>query len=63
MIQLSKNYLEKSYRQLILDFQCASNENQRWDIRKAMAKLELIAMETYGFDYADSLSDFKDVLK
>ena len=59
----SKQNIETEYRLAILDFMVARNEEEQWSARKAMARLERIAMEDYGFDYAKSLEILKDVLK
>lgn len=52
---MDKNYIERCYRQAILEFQCGT-EAEKWEARATMARLEAIAAEIYGFDYADSLS-------
>ena len=52
---MDKSYIESQYRLAWLDFKTAHNEDEQWDARKRMAKLEALASELYGFDYADSL--------
>lgn len=48
---MDKAYIEREYKQAISDFKCSHNEDEQWECRKAMAKLEQIAVEFYGFDY------------
>lgn len=52
---ISKQYIEKEYKQAVLEFKCAHTEDDQWDARKTMARLEQIAMQEFGFEYADSL--------
>lgn len=52
---VSKEYIEREYHLAVLDFKTAHNENEQWDARKTMARLEQIAMQEYGFEYTDSL--------
>jgi hypothetical protein len=52
---LSKEYLEREYKQAILEYKAAINEDAKWVARKSMAKTEACAMEMYGFAYADEL--------
>ena len=59
MINISKNYIEREYRQAVLEYKCAANENERLELRKTMARLEQIAMQEYGFEYADELARLK----
>ena len=54
-MKLSKDYLINNYKQEILEFKCACNEDEQWQARQAMAKIENIAMTMYGFDFADEL--------
>lgn len=52
---MDKSYIEKEYKLAALSFKTAANENEQWEARKTMARLEAIAAQCYGFDYADSL--------
>lgn len=54
---MDKSYIEKCYRQAILEYRCASTEDEQWTARKTMARLEALAMQEFGFDYADSLKE------
>lgn len=54
---MDKTYIEREYKLAWLDFKTSPDENDQWDARKRMAKLEALASELYGFDYADSLQE------
>lgn len=56
---MDKDYIERCYRQAILEFQCANTEDDQWEARKTMARLEAIAAQEHGFAYADSLEVMK----
>ena len=58
----NKDYIEREYRQAISDFKCSHNEDDRWDCRKRMAKLELLACECHGYQYLDCLEEMKKEL-
>lgn len=58
-MNISKNYIEREYKQAILEYKCAANEDERWELRKRMARLEQISMQEYGFEYADELARLK----
>ena len=51
----NKDYIERDYKQAISDFKVSHNENERWECRKRMAKLELLACEFYGYQYLDEV--------
>ena len=53
---MDKKYIKQQYHLAMLDFITAKNEDERWEARKTMARLEQIAMQEYGFEYADELS-------
>lgn len=52
---MDKTYIAEQYRLAWLDFQTARTEDAQWDARRTMARLEMLAAERYGFEYADSL--------
>lgn len=52
---ISKDYLEKEYKLAVLDFKLAHNEEEQWQARKTMGRLEGLAGQYYGFQYADQL--------
>lgn len=54
---MDKKYIEDQYHLAVLDFKTAKNENEQWEARKTMARLEQIAMQEYGFAYADQLHE------
>ena len=39
----------------MLEYKTAKNEDEQWEARKTMARLEQIASQEFGFDYADEL--------
>ena len=51
----NREYLQEQYRLAVLDFKCAANEDEQWQARKTMARLEQIAAQLHGFEYADKL--------
>ena len=51
----NKDYIERDYKQAVSDFKVSHNENERWECRKRMAKLELLACEFYGYQYLDEV--------
>lgn len=55
----NKKYLLEQYKLAILDFKTASNENEQWNARKQMARIERTAFEIYG----DSLDTEFEKLK
>ena len=54
---MDKKYIEKQYHLAVLDFKTSRNESEQWEARKNMARLEQIAMQEYGFAYADKLHE------
>ena len=56
---IEKSYIEREYRLAFLEFKTAKNEDEQWNARKSMAKLEQIAMQEFGFDYADQLQELR----
>jgi len=58
-----KEYLEIEYKKAILDFKCSRTEDDQWNARKELAKLERLASEKYGFEYADELHRMLDCEK
>lgn len=53
---MDKEYITNQYKLAFSDFNIAKNEDEKWDARKRMAKLEVLASEKFGFVFADSLS-------
>ena len=44
-------------QEAVLEFRTARNEDEQWEARKTMARLEQIAAQEYGFTYADELHE------
>lgn len=53
----NRAYLDEQYKIAMLDYKTAHTEQEQWDARMRMAKVERMAMELYGFDFADQLHD------
>lgn len=56
---MDKSYIEKEYKLAAEKFKLAAtvpDDNKQWEARREMARLEAIASQCYGFDYADSLA-------
>ena len=56
---MDKTYIAEQYRLAWLDFQTARTADDQWDARRTMARLEALAAERYGYDYADSLRELR----
>lgn len=54
---MDKDYLEKQYEQAVREFKTAKTEDEQWDARQTMARLERTAMATFGNQYADELHE------
>lgn len=54
---MDKEYIKNQYKLAYLDFRTARSENDAWDARKRMAKLEALASELYGFEWSDTMSN------
>lgn len=52
---MNKKYIESNYKQAFLELKTAHTEDEQWQARKTMAKLEALAAQLFGFDYSDSL--------
>ena len=60
MTQMDKEYIEKEYEQAIKEYNAALTEDDLDTARRTMKRLEAIAMQDYGFDYADELAMKKE---
>ena len=60
---MDKLYIEREYRQAVSDFKCAHTEDEQWMCRSTMARLQNIAMQLFGFEYADSLTELSSELE
>ena len=56
---MDKTYIAEQYRLAWLDYVTARTEDAQWDARRSMARLESLAAERYGFEYADSLRELR----
>lgn len=54
---MDKDYIKNQYKLAYLDFRTARSENEQWDARKRMAKLEALASEMFGFEWSDAMSN------
>lgn len=54
---LSKRYIERQYKNALMDFLTAQNDDEKWCARKIMASLEKDAIEMHGVDYVNALRD------
>ena len=54
---MDKKYIEDQYHLAMLDFKIARNEEEQWEVRKTMARLEQIGVQKYGFEYVDKLHE------
>ena len=59
MTKMDKQYIEKEYEQA----NAALTEDDLDTARRTMKRLEAIAMQDYGFDYADELAMKKEDCK
>ena len=54
---MDKEYIERYYHQAVLDFKLAVNEDEQWDARKNMARLEALAIELFGEKFSNGLRE------
>lgn len=52
---MTKEYLQSEYHIAVMDFRLARNEDEQWEARKIMARLEQIAAESYGDAWVNEL--------
>ena len=57
---MDKGYLESQYKLYMSCFKTAINEDEQWAMRKNMARIEALAMQEFGFGYADSLKQLTE---
>lgn len=57
---MDKEYIQRLYKQAIMDFKFAHTEDEQWAARTDMAKLERFAIEQFGHEYVETiLADLK----
>lgn len=52
---MDKEYIEKQYTQIIAEWRCARDEDERWQLRQRMVELERTAGTLFGCDYMDDI--------
>lgn len=57
---ITTEYIKREYAQAIREFQCAHTEDEQWQARNTMARLENISMYEFGFEFADEIAKMKD---
>lgn len=55
----NRAYLIEQHKLAIYDFVTAINENQQWDARKNMARIERTAIELYGDELIEEFENNK----
>lgn len=55
-----KEYLKEQYKLAWSDFQIARSEDEQWEARKRLAKLEQTAIELYGNRFAEELRKIRN---
>lgn len=51
----SREYLAEQYKLAWSDFRIARSEDEQWEARKSLAKIEQTAIELYGNGFAEDL--------
>lgn len=52
---MDKDYIEAQYHLAVLDYKLAKNEDEQWEARHTMARLETLAIELFGTDFQEEL--------
>lgn len=52
---MDKTYLENQYQQIVREWRCTVNDDERWNLRNRMVQLERTAGELFGCGYMDEL--------
>ena len=60
--KVDQAYIEREYTQAINEYVGAITEEAKQQAMKDMARLEQIATQDYGFEYADQLAKKKEVI-
>lgn len=56
----SREYLAEQYKLAWSDFQIAGSEDEQWDARKRLAKIEQTAIELYGNGFVEELRQIRN---
>lgn len=56
----SKAYLKEQYEIAWSDFLISQTEDEQWDARKRLAKIEQTAIEVYGNSFAEELRKIRN---
>ncbi len=52
---MEQSYIEQQYHLAVLDFKTAKTQDEKWEARMTLSRLEELAAIKYGFEYADKL--------
>lgn len=63
MENVTKDYLKEQYKIAISDFKTARNENEQFKAREDMARIERLAIESYGFDFCDQIHELSKEIR
>lgn len=55
-----KEYLKEQYKLAWSDFRVARSEDEQWESRKILAKIEQTAIELYGKRFAEELRKIRN---
>lgn len=56
----SREYLAEQYKLAWSDFRIARSEDEQWEARKRLAKIEQTAIELYGNRFAEELRQIRN---
>lgn len=56
----SREYLAEQYKFAWSDFRIARSEDEQWEARKRLAKIEQTAIELYGNRFAEELRKIRN---
>lgn len=54
---MDREYIAKQYKQAVLEFKAAVNEDAQWTARETMASLERTALELFGEDFVNDMRE------
>ena len=56
----SREYLKEQYKLAWSDFQIAGSDDEQWEARKSLAKIEQTAIELYGNGFVEELRQIRN---